>query len=75
MSAERIALQKTQRDQDALVTVLMINQFFIYVFAFLEIVNNNLSYSTLISLCSTIIWVAAYLTDSTLFDFSCCKQT
>ena len=37
------ALQKTQRDQDALVTVLMINQFFIYVFAFLEIVNNNLS--------------------------------
>ena len=75
MSAERIALQKTQRDQDALVTVLMINQFFIYVFAFLEVVNNNLSYSTLISLCSTIIWFAAYLKDSTLFDFSCCVPT
>ena len=69
------ALQKTQRDQDALVTVLMINQFFIYVFAFLEIVNNNLSYSTLISLCSTIIWFVVYLKDTTLFDFGCCVPT
>ena len=67
------ARRKMLHSQDALVVVLLLNQFLLYIFAVQELVNYEVGYSTFVSVVTTGMWFIAFCRDKTLFD--CCNES
>lgn len=60
---------KTSKDREVLIAITLLNTLLLYVFAFKDLLNGDIGLSSVASSFVTGLWLAAFWTDGTIFDF------